>query len=174
MKCEMRVRAMLIENEFRIGSWVVYPSHGVGKLENIEKFDVNGEEIEFFVISFTKNKLVLKLPIKKAIQAGLRKVTDRSGMQSVFEILGQKTKKRRLVWSKRAQEYESKINSGDPRAIAEVVRELYREGKEATQSFSERQIYQNAIERLAREISVIEDIGEIDAIKKLEIILQAA
>jgi CarD family transcriptional regulator len=162
------------EKKFKVGSWVVYPSHGVGKLEKIEKFQVNEEEIEFFVVSFPKNKLVLKLPVAKAVKAGLRKVTDKRDIQSVFDILSQKTKKRRLVWSKRAQEYENKINSGDPKAIAEVVRELYREGKETAQSFSERQIYQNALERLAREISVIEDIGESDAIKKLEVILQAA
>ncbi|MDR0695158.1 MAG: CarD family transcriptional regulator [Holosporales bacterium] len=165
---------MTADKKFRIGSWVVYPSHGVGKLDDVESFEINGETIEFFVISFPKNKLILKLPIKKAIKAGLRQVADRSGMQSVFDILSQRTRKKRLVWSKRAQEYETKINSGDLRALAEVVRELYREGKEAAQSFSERQIYQNALERLAREMSVIEDIEEPDAIKKLEIILQAA
>jgi CarD family transcriptional regulator len=165
---------MFTEKEFKIGSWVVYPSHGVGKLNKIESFEVNGESIEFFVISFPKNKLILKLPIKKAIKAGLRKVADKSGMHGILAVLGQKTKKRRIVWSKRAQEYESKINSGDLLALAEVVRELYKEGKEAAQSFSERQIYQNAIERLAREVSVIEGIEEPDAIKKIELLLQAA
>lgn len=159
---------------FEIGSWVVYPSHGVGKLDNVDKFEINGDTIEFFVISFPKNKLTLKLPIKKAIDAGLRKITTKSEMKDALEVLSQKTKKRRLMWSKRAQEYETKINSGDPCSLAEVLRDLYKEGGDAMQSFSERQIYQHAMERLAREISIVEEIEETEAVKKLEMILHAA
>lgn len=159
---------------FEIGSWVVYPSHGVGKLDNIDKFEINGDTVEFFVISFPKNKLTLKLPIKKAIDAGLRKITTKTEMKDALEVLSQKSKKRRLMWSKRAQEYEAKINSGDPCSLAEVLRDLYKEGGDSMQSFSERQIYQHAMERLAREISIVEEIEETEAVKKLEMILHAA
>ncbi|MDR3224408.1 MAG: CarD family transcriptional regulator [Holosporales bacterium] len=160
---------------FKIGSWVVYPSHGVGKLESIEKFDVGQDCVEFFVISFQKNKLVLRLPVKNAEQSGLRHVISKEELRNIFGVLCKKTKKRRQMWNKRVQEYEAKINSGDPCAIAEVIRELYRSGESTVQSFSERQIYQNAIERLARELSIVEQIDEEEAIKRLEdMLLQAA
>lgn len=162
------------KNTFEVGSWVVYPSHGVGKLDDIERIEIDEDTTEFFVISFTKSKLTLKLPVKRALEAGLRKVASKDDIQNVFDTLVQKSKKRRLMWSKRAQEYETKINSGDPISIAEVVRELYKAGGDMLQSFSERQIYQQAMERLAREISVVEEIEEADAVKKLEIVLQAA
>ncbi|MDR0640572.1 MAG: CarD family transcriptional regulator [Holosporales bacterium] len=162
------------KDAFEIGGWVVYPSHGVGKLDRVESFEIDGDVVEFFVITFQKNKLVLKLPVKKAVESGLRNVVSKKDMEEAMGILLQKTKKRRLMWSKRAQEYESKINSGDPIAIAEVIRELYKGSGEVAQSFSERQIYQHALERLAREISVVDEIDEEAAIKKLENILQAA
>ena len=165
---------MASKNNFEIGSWVVYPSHGVGKLDDIEKIEINGESMEFFVITFDKSKLTLKLPVKKAVDSGLRKISTKADIKGVFESLQQKSKKRRLMWSKRAQEYESKINSGDPVSIAEVVRELYKEGGENLQSFSERQIYQQAMERLAREVSIVENIDETEAVKRLEVVLQAA
>ncbi|MDR1034490.1 MAG: CarD family transcriptional regulator [Holosporales bacterium] len=159
---------------FEVGAWVVYPSHGVGRLDRVDRIEIDGTTVEFFVISFPKNKLELKLPIRRAVEAGLRRVVSKEDMEEALGILVQKTKKRRLMWSKRAQEYESKINSGDPVAIAEVIRELYRGSGDVAQSFSERQIYQHALERLAREISVVDEIGEDDAIKKLESILHAA
>lgn len=165
---------MASKTSFEVGSWVVYPSHGVGKLSSIEKIKINDVCMEFFVISFEKSKLVLKLPTKKAVDSGLRKVSTKADMKEVFESLQQKGKKRRLMWSKRAQEYEHKINSGNPVSIAEVIRELYKEGGEAVQSFSERQIYQQAMERLAREVSIIEQIDETEAVKRLEVALQAA
>ncbi|MDR1609468.1 MAG: CarD family transcriptional regulator [Holosporales bacterium] len=161
-------------HKFRVGSWVVYPPHGVGKLESIEEFVVDGEASEFFVISVTKSKLVLRLPVKKAEQIGLRCLTSKEDMQDALSVLLQKTRKKKTMWSKRAQEYEAKINSGDPCAIAEVIRDLHKDSANNTQSFSERQIYQLAIERLAREISIIEKIAEDEARRKLETILQAA
>lgn len=159
---------------FEVGSWVVYPSHGVGRLEGMEKFEIEGKKIEFFIISFNRNKLVLKLPVKKAMDAGLRKVLSRNEMQMALDVLTQRGRKKRMMWSKRAQEYEIKINSGDPVAIAEVLRDLYKDGGEPVQSFSERQIFQQAMERLAREIAILDEIEEEDAVKKLETILQAA
>lgn len=165
---------MASKNTFEIGSWVVYPSHGVGKLDDIEKIEIDDESMEFFVISFDKSKLTLKLPVKKAVDSGLRKISTKAVIKEVFASLQQKNKKRRLMWSKRAQEYETKINSGNPVSIAEVIRELYKDGDESLQSFSERQIYQQAMERLAREISLVEDIEESEAVKRLEVVLQAA
>ncbi|MDR1475815.1 MAG: CarD family transcriptional regulator [Holosporales bacterium] len=162
------------QTTFEVGAWMVYPSHGVGRLDRIDKIDIDGTVVEFFVISFRKTKLELKLPVKRAIEAGLRRVVSKEDMEKALGALVQKTKKRRLMWSKRAQEYETKINSGDPVAIAEVIRELYKGAGDAAQSFSERQIYQGALERLAREVSVVDEIGEDDAIRKLESILQAA
>lgn len=162
------------KDAFEIGSWVVYPAHGVGKLENIEKVELNGATFEFFVISFEKNKLVLKIPTAKAINAGLRKISTQSDMEEVFKSLRHKHKKKKAMWSKRAQEYESKINSGDPISLAQVIRELYKEGGDVTLSFGERQVYQLAMERLAKEISVIENIEETEAIRRLEDVLQAA
>ncbi|MDR3030939.1 MAG: CarD family transcriptional regulator [Holosporales bacterium] len=159
---------------FEVGSWVVYPAHGVGRLDSIDKFEIEGQTVEFFVISFHKSRLVLKLPVAKALETGLRKIFSKQEMQDALNVLVLKTKKRRLMWSKKAQEYEAKINSGDPIAIAEVVRDLYKEGKEIAQSFSARQIYQNAIERLAREISIVDQIEEEEAVKKVETILHAA
>ncbi|MDR1488586.1 MAG: CarD family transcriptional regulator [Holosporales bacterium] len=159
---------------FEIGTWVVYPSHGVGRLENVEKFEIDGGSVEFFVISFNKNKLILKLPVEKAISSGLRKLLSKQDMQTALDILSQKSRKKKMMWSKRAQEYEAKINSGDPVAIAEVLRDLYKDGGEAVQSFSERQIFQNAIDRLAREIAVLEEIQEEEAVQKLKTLLKAA
>ena len=159
---------------FEIGSWVVYPAHGVGKLENIEKIELNGEIFEFFVISFEKNKLVLKIPTTKAISAGVRKILTQSDMAGVFESLRHKSKKKKSMWSRRAQEYEEKINSGDPVSLAQVIRELYKGTGEATLSFGEKQVYQLAMERLAKEISIIENIEETEAVRKLEGVLQAA
>ncbi|MDR0630524.1 MAG: CarD family transcriptional regulator [Holosporales bacterium] len=160
--------------DFEIGSWVVYPLHGVGKLDNIDVLEIDGQSTEFFIISFPKNKLILKIPINRAIGAGLRKVTTKKTMKEALDILVQKAKKKRMMWSKRALEYETKINSGDPILIAEVIRDLYKGEGDTVQSFSERQIYQDAMERLAREFSIIEKIGEEEAVKKLEILLKAA
>lgn len=165
---------MACNNEFEVGSWVVYPAHGVGKLEGIESFEVDEEKVEFFVVSFAKNNLTVRLPVKKAIASGLRSVFSKEDLNAAIETLSQKARKRRVMWSKRAQEYESKINSGDPIAIAEVIRDLYKNGTDSVQSFSEKQIYQNALERLVREISIVESIDEEDAAKKIENILQAA
>ncbi len=159
---------------FSVGSWVVYPSHGVGKLEAIEKFDINGEKVEFFVISFARNKLVLKLPVQKATSIGLRSIFTKKEMDAALLVMQQKGAKKKMMWSKRAQEYEKKINSGDPIAVAEVLRDLYRSSDDQTQSFSERQIFKHAMERFSSEMSVLENIAEEDAVKKVESVLSAA
>jgi CarD family transcriptional regulator len=165
---------MSLGSEFEVGSWVVYPAHGVGRLDGIDSFDINNEKVEFFVVSFAKNNLVVRLPVKKAIDSGLRHIFSKKDFDTAIEILSQKARRKRTMWSKRAQEYEAKINSGDPVAIAEVIRDLYRNGNESTQSFSERQIYQNALDRFARELAIIESVDDESAAKKIETILQAA
>ena len=168
------VRIMSDNENFEIGTWVVYPSHGVGKIQGIDKVDINGEVLEFFVIQFPKNKLILKLPTAKAINAGLRQIATKKNLDQALELLSQKVKKRRIMWSKRVQEYETKINSGDPIALAEVLRDLHKSGGELSQSFSERQIYQLALERLAKELAVVEEIDESEAAHKVEALLQVA
>ncbi len=161
-------------NGFEIGSWVVYPSHGVGKLSGVETVEVDNESVEFLVVYFEKCNLTLKIPAVKAVSAGLRKISTKDDINEVFEFLRHKSKRKKAMWSKRAQEYELKINSGNPVNIAQVVRELYKEGGEMELSFSERQMYQQAMERLAREVSVVENIDESEAVRRLEMVLQAA
>jgi CarD family transcriptional regulator len=157
-----------------LGSYVVYPAHGVGKLVNIESYDVDGVMLQFYVINFEKERMTLRLPPHKAQQAGLRKLSSQSDLSQVFQILDTKRKPKRALWGRRAQEYEGKINSGDPSALAEVVRELFGRNSETDQSYSERQLYQTALERLAREVSIVQKIGEIEAAQIVEERLRVA
>jgi CarD family transcriptional regulator len=162
------------KEKFEVGSWVVYPAHGVGKLDGIETFSVGEEELDFFVISFGRNGLVVRLPIKKAINSGLRAVFSKDDLDEALKVLAKKSRKKKVMWNKRAQEYETKINSGDPIAIVEVIRDLHKSKTDPSQSFSERQMYQNALERFSKEMSVVESIDEEEALRRIEKILQAA
>jgi CarD family transcriptional regulator len=159
---------------FKEGDFVVYPAHGVGKIIGIECFEVEGYKTELLVVSFERDRMILKLPIKKAQFAGLRHLSSKEEMVHAFDNLKQKARVRRVMWSRRAQEYETKINSGDPKAIAEVIRDLYKSTTQIDQSYSERQIYQIAIERFARELAAIEQIDENSAIAKVEDVLKKA
>jgi CarD family transcriptional regulator len=161
-------------NEFSTGDYVVYPSHGVGRILAMETQQIAGYDLKVFVISFEKDRMTLRLPIGKARAAGLRKLSTPTEMKAALTRLKGRTRARRTMWSRRAQEYEAKINSGDPASIAEVVRDLYRNTGQADQSYSERQIYQAALDRLAREFAVVEQIDEETATRKLEALLQAA
>ena len=161
-------------NDFLTGDFVVYPSHGVGKITSLENQQIAGYDLKVFVISFEKDRMTLRLPIGKARSAGLRKLSTPTEMKAALAKLRGKTRAKRTMWSRRAQEYEAKINSGDPASIAEVVRDLYRNTGQADQSYSERQIYQAALDRLAREFAVVEQIDEETATRKLEALLQAA
>lgn len=165
---------MTARSLFKIGSWVVYPAHGVGKLTDIECIEVNGEKMEFYVILFQKNKLLLKLQVKKAISAGLRNIVTQNDLNQIFLNLSQKPKKKRMMWNKRAQEYEVKINSGDPMALVETLAELHKTGGISMQSFSERQIYSRALDRLASEISIAENTDIDEVTKRIETTLQEA
>ena len=159
---------------FKVGEYVVYPAHGVGKLIGCESHDIAGAQLELLVINFDKDKMVLRLPKEKAENAGLRPLSTKTEMDEALKMLSVRTKPRRVMWSRRAQEYETKINSGMPGSIAEVIRDLYRRSNDNEQSYSERQIYQAAVERFVRELSVVEDLDEKSAIEKMEISLRAA
>lgn len=161
-------------SSFSCGNHVIYPAHGVGKIKSIETHKVGGQSLEMFVISFEKDRMTLRLPVAKARNSGLRNVCTPKEMANAINALKSRIRVRRTMWSRRAQEYETKINSGNPISLAEVVRELYRSASQPDQSYSERQVYQNAINRLAGEIAAIENIGTENAIQKVERILEAA
>ncbi len=157
--------------EFAAGDYVVYPAHGVGFVEGIETQSIGGMEISLYTIVFEKDRMRLKIPVKKAQSSGLRKLSSETRLKDALETLQGKARIKRAMWSRRAQEYETKINSGDPVAIAEVLRDLRRPKEDTEQSYSERQIYQSALERLAREVAVVESITEQQAAEQLEKVL---
>ncbi len=160
--------------DFKKGDYVVYPAHGVGKVECIDTQIIGGMDVKLYTISFEKDRMRLKVPVMKAQSAGLRRLCSESRIKDAIKTLKGRAKIRRTMWSRRAQEYETKINSGDPVAIAEVLRDLKRSNDDTEQSYSERQIYQSALERLAREVAAIEKIPEDKATARLETILGKA
>ena len=159
---------------FNSGEYVVYPAQGVGKVADIYKQNIAGSELELIVVNFDKDKMTLRVPLAKAGLNGLRKISDTSVMDSALEVLKGKAKTKKIMWSRRAQEYENKINSGNPSAIAEVVRDLHRRENLSEQSYSERQIYEQALDRLACEYAVCQNISNEEATKKLLDILAEA
>jgi len=163
---------MTRRTNFRAGSHVVYPAHGVGTVLAIEEQKISGYELEMLVIEFEKEKMLLRIPTAKVHTAGLRKLSTKKEMQNVLKTLKGKVRIKRTMWSRRAQEYEAKINSGDPILIAEVVRDLHRNADQPEQSYSERQIYQAALERLTRELAAVEKIDEDKAVQRVETVLQ--
>lgn len=156
------------------GDYVVYPAHGVGKITAVENQKIAGHELKVFVIKFPKEKMTLRVPVAKAENSGLRKLSSREEIRGALKILRGKARIRRTMWSRRAQEYEMKINSGDPLSIAEVLRDLHRNVGQPDQSYSERQIYELAFERLCREVAAVEDLDETGATQKIEDSLKAA
>lgn len=154
--------------DFTPGTHVVYPAHGVGQIEGIETHNIGGSEVRLYAISFEKDRMRLKIPVMKAEASGLRKLSTGDRLDDAIKTLKGRSRVRRTMWSRRAQEYETKINSGDPIAIAEVLRDLKRSNDDTEQSYSERQIYQSALERLAREVAAVEDISEDQATEQLE------
>jgi CarD family transcriptional regulator len=157
---------------FKLNEFVVYPAHGVGQIVAIEEQEVAGFKLELFVISFSKDKLTLRVPTSKVSGVGMRKISDPDTAKRSLEILTGRARVKRTMWSRRAQEYETKINSGDINAIAEVVRDLYRSEAQPEQSYSERQLYEAALDRMVREIAAVQKSNEIDALKTVEAQLQ--
>ncbi len=159
---------------FACGDYVVYPTHGVGRISAIEDQEVAGYQLRLFVVRFDKEKMTLRIPVGKAETAGLRKLASRQQIDVAITTLRGRSRVNRAMWSRRAQEYEAKINSGDPVSIAEVVRDLHRNAGQPDQSYSERQIYEAALDRLAREVAAVDKTDWDVATMKLEEILEAA
>jgi CarD family transcriptional regulator, regulator of rRNA transcription len=153
---------------FKANEFVVYPAHGVGQILAIEEQEIAGARLELFVINFMKDKMTLRVPTAKVANVGMRKLSDPSLVKKALETLKGRARVKRTMWSRRAQEYEAKINSGDIVAIAEVVRDLYRSESQPEQSYSERQLYEAALDRLSREIAVVQHSTETEAVKEIE------
>ena len=158
-------------NSFIPGDFVVYPSHGVGKIIGTEKRKVEDIELELLVIRFEHERMTLRVPLSKATESGLRTLSSKVQMEEALITLKSKAKVKKSMWSRRAQEYESKINSGNLVSIAEVVRDLYRKDDQGEQSYSERQMYQAALERLASEFAAVDKTDKETAVVKLEKII---
>ena len=158
--------------EFQIGETVVYPKHGVGEIVKIESMEIANIRTIFFVVKMEQSKLTIRVPIDKQEAVGLRKISSKKIITEVFDVLKLKPKIRRIMWSRRAQEYDTKIFSGDPINIAEVVRDLFRKNSQAEQSYSERQMFQVAIERLAREVAAVEKTDYFQSTEKIESLLR--
>lgn len=158
--------------DFNPGDYVVYPAHGVGNITTVETQEVAGTDIELFVINFEKDKMTLRVPTAKAKSTGMRSLASKDTVLSALTTLKGKARIKRTMWSRRAQEYEAKINSGDLISIAEVVRDLHRATGQPEQSYSERQLYEAALDRMAREVAVVEKIDEDQAIKRVETALE--
>ena len=156
---------------FIVGDYVVYPSHGVGKILGTESRKVENIDLELLVIRFEQERMTLRVPLDKAKISGLRTLSSRAQMDEAISTLQSKARTKKTMWSRRAQEYETKINSGSLVMIAEVVRDLYKKEDQGEQSYSERQMYQAALERLASEFAAVEDLDKITAIGKLEKII---
>jgi CarD family transcriptional regulator len=153
---------------FRTGEFIIYPAHGLGKITAIEEQEIAGFKLELFVVSFLKEKMTLRVPVAKVAQVGMRKLSEPAMIQKALDVLTGRARIKRTMWSRRAQEYEAKINSGDIIAVAEVVRDLYRSDAQPEQSYSERQLYEQALDRLMSEISAVDDITDTEALKKIE------
>ena len=160
--------------KFEPGDFVVYPAHGVGKVLAVELQEVAGYSLEVMVIEFERDRMTLRIPTAKVNTAGLRCLSSRKEMQTALQTLRGRSRVKKTMWSRRAQEYEAKINSGNPISIAEVVRDLHRNADQPDQSYSERQIYQAALDRLVRELAAVERIDEDKAHRKLETMLKVA
>jgi CarD family transcriptional regulator len=165
---------MPVEVLFNKGDYVVYPSHGIGVIEQIEVQSVVGMELQVMVIFFKDNQMKLRLPTAKIKSVGLRNLTPLPEMRAALQVLSKKTKVKKLMWSKRAQEYEHKINSGNPSLLCEVIRDLHRSSCETSQSFSERQMYESALRRLSCEMAIVSQIDEKAAQDEINILLNAA
>jgi len=159
------------KTEFRPDDYVVYPAHGVGQIMSIEQQEIAGIALELFVISFEKDKMTLRVPTDKATEIGMRSLSTPDVISKAMVTLKGKAKVKKAMWSRRAQEYEQKINSGDIIAIAEVVRDLHRNDEQREQSYSERQLYEAALERLTREVAAVAGGDEVQAAKQVDDVL---
>jgi CarD family transcriptional regulator len=172
-RIEEPVKASVQRYGFKSGEFIVYPAHGVGQILAIEEQEIAGAKLELFVINFMRDKMTLRVPTAKFANVGMRKLSDPSMIQRALEALSQRAHIARGDWSRLSLEYEAKINSGEIVAIAEVVRDLYRPAVNPGQSYSERQLYEAALDRLSREIAAVHHVPEIEAVKEIEGLLIA-
>ena len=170
----VKLSAVKVKVEFSAGDYVVYPTHGVGKVLRIERQSIAGFELDLMVVEFERDKMTVRVPTTKVQSVGIRKLSSPQKMRTALDTLKGRARVKRAMWSRRAQEYEAKINSGDPVQIAEVVRDLHRNAGQPDQSYSKRQIYESALDRLVRELAAVERIDEDSAAKKLDKHLKAA
>jgi len=152
---------------FKIGELVVYPAHGVGKISAIEEQEIAGSKLELYIVDFEREKLRLKVPTNRAEQKGMRRLADRGLIEHAMKVIRGRARIKRTMWSRRAQEYDAKINSGDLIAVAEVVRDLYRSDRQPEQSYSERQLFEQALLRMARELAAVRKIDDDQSVKEL-------
>ena len=152
---------------FKVGELVVYPAHGVGKISNVEEQEIAGVKLELYIVDFEKEKLRLKVPTNRAEQKGMRHLADRSMVEQAMKVIRGRARIKRTMWSRRAQEYDAKINSGDLISVAEVVRDLYRSDRQPEQSYSERQLFEQALGRFARELAAVRKVDEDQCIREL-------
>ena len=168
VKAEEPKKPLTQRQGFKTNEFVVYPAHGVGQILAIEDQEIAGAKLELFVINFMKDKMTLRVPTAKVANVGMRKLSEPGLVKRALETLKGRARIKRTMWSRRAQEYEAKINSGDIVAIAEVVRDLFRSESQPEQSYSERQLYEAALDRLSREIAVVQHVTETEAVKEIE------
>jgi len=165
---KIKVLPKKLKVDFKVDQYIVYPNHGVGKITNIEKRSIAGIKLDLYVIEFKQDRMLLRVPIGKSETLKLRKVVSSSKMKQAISILKEKAKSKNTMWSRRAQEYDEKINSGKPVMVAEVIRDLHRKENQAEQSHSERQLYEQALDRLGREMAIVFSINDKAAIEKIE------
>jgi CarD family transcriptional regulator len=152
---------------FKIGEQIVYPAHGVGKITAIEEQEIAGSRLELYIVDFEREKLRLKVPTNRAEQKGMRRLADRGLIEHAMKVIRGRARIKRTMWSRRAQEYDAKINSGDLIAVAEVVRDLYRSDRQPEQSYSERQLFEQALLRMARELAAVRKVDDDQSVKEL-------
>ncbi len=153
---------------FKTGEHIVYPAHGVGRIMAIEEQEIAGFKLELFVVTFAKEKMTLRVPTSKVVTVGMRKLSAAATIEKALDVLTGRARVKRTMWSRRAQEYEAKINSGDLIATSEVVRDLYRSEAQPEQSYSERQLYETALARLVDEIAAVDNVTETEALKRID------
>jgi CarD family transcriptional regulator len=160
--------------KFKPNEFVVYPAHGVGKIIDVEEQEIAGSKLELYVIDFEKEKMRLRVPTGKSETVGMRKLTEKAQLDEALNVLRGRARVKRTMWSRRAQEYEAKINSGDIMALAEVVRDLYRSDRQPEQSYSERQLFEAALDRFAREVAAVKKLTEPGAVAEIEEVLEGS
>ena len=162
-----------VEEKFKVGDWLIYPKHGLGKAIDYEVQTILKSKIEFLVVFFEQERMTLRIPIDKLNELGLRAISDKEEMKNALNALKGKARIRKTMWAKREKDYKDKLNKGDPTSVAEVLRDLFRGEGDPEQSYSERQLYEMALDRFAREMVAVYDIAIEDAIKKTEENLKA-